>query len=115
MLRFIIRIIGNAIAMYVAFYLVPGFVVAGSWEHYLIAGVVLALLNLIVRPILKLISFPLILLTLGLFTFVINILILWMLDYLVAFVSIQSLVALVGATIIVSIVNLFFSPIANHA
>ncbi len=115
MLSFIIRIIGNAIALYVAFYLVPGFVVSGSWEQYLIAGLVLALLNLIVRPILKLISFPLILLTLGLFTFVINALILWMLDYLVSFVSIQSLLALIGATIIISIVNLFFSPIAKHA
>ena len=115
MLSFIVRIIGNAIALYVAFYLVPGFAVSGSIEQYLIAGVVLALLNLIVRPILKLISFPLILLTLGLFTLVINALILWLLDYLVPFVAIESLLALFGATIIVSIVNLFFSRIANHA
>ena len=113
MLRFIIRILGNAVALYVAFYLVPGFTVSGSWEQYLIAGFVLALLNLIVRPILKLISFPLILLTLGLFTFVINILILWLLDYLVTFVTIQSLFALVMATIIVSVVNLVFSGIAK--
>ncbi len=113
MLRFIIRIIGNAAALYLAFYLVPGFTVAGSWEHYLLAGFVLALLNLIVRPILKLISFPLILLTLGLFTFVINMLVVWMLSYLVSFVHIESLFALVLATIIISIVNMIISPISK--
>mgnify|MGYP001593207918 CR=1 FL=1 len=113
MLRFIIRILGNAVALYVAFLIVPGFGVSGSWEQYLIAGLVLALLNMIVRPILKVISFPIILFTLGLFTFIINTLMLWILDYLVSFVTIEGFAALVGATIIVSIVNLFFSIIAK--
>lgn len=115
MLRFIIRILGNAVALYVAFLLVSGFVVSGTWEQYLIAGLVLALLNMIVRPVLKVISFPLILLTLGLFTFIINILMLWLLDYLVSFVTIESFMALIWTTIIVSIVNLFFSIIAKVA
>ena len=113
MLRFIIRILGNAVALYVAFLIVPGFLVSGSWEQYLIAGLILALLNMLVRPVLKVISFPLILLTLGLLTFIINILMLWILDYLVSFVAIESLIALIWTTIIVSIVNLFFSMIAK--
>jgi len=113
MLRFIIRILGNAVALYVAFLIVPGFVVSGSWEQYLIAGLVLALLNMIVRPVLKIVSFPLILLTLGLFTFVINILMLWILDYLVVFVTIENFMALIWATIIISIVNLFFAMVAK--
>ncbi len=115
MLRFIIRILGNAVALYVAFYIVPGFVVAGSIEHYLLAGLILAILNTLVRPVLKIIAFPIILLTLGLFTFVINVLMLWALDYLLAFVSIEGLIALFWATIIVGIVNLFFSTIAKAA
>jgi len=113
MLSFIIRILGNAVALYVAFLIAPGFVVSGSWEQYLIAGLVLALLNMVVRPILKVVSFPLIILTLGLFTFIINILMLWILDYLVSFVTIEGFMALVWATIIVSIVNLFFSMISK--
>ncbi len=95
--------------------IVPGFVVSGSWEQYLIAGLVFGLLNLLVRPILKIISFPLILLTLGMFTAIINILMLWILDYLVSFVAIEGFLALLGATIIVSIVNLFFSLISKAA
>lgn len=113
MLRFIIRILGNAVALYVAFLIVPGFLVSGSWEQYLIAGLVLALLNMIVRPVLTFISFPLILLTLGLFTFIINILMIWLLSYLVPFVAIAGFIPLFWATIIVSIVNLFFSMIAK--
>lgn len=115
MVRFIIRILGNALALYAAFYLVPGFVVAGSIEQYLIAGFVLAILNMIVKPVIKLISFPLILLTLGLFTIVINALIIWLLDYLVTFVTIESLFALFAVTVIVSIVNVIVSPITNNA
>ena len=115
MLRFIIRILGNVVALYVAFLVVPGFLITGSWVQYLAAGLILAVLNFILRPILKLISLPLILLTLGLFTLVINMLILWLLDYLLAFISIQSLMALVLGTIIVSVVNLFFSAVAKAA
>ena len=115
MLRFIIRILGNTVALYVASLIVAGFVVSGSWEQYLAAGLILAILNTIVRPILKVLSFPLILLTLGLFTFVINILMLWFLDYLVLFVTIQGFMPLFWGTIVVSIVNLFFSLIARAA
>ena len=113
MLSFIIRILGNTVALYVAFLIVPRFVVSGSWEQYLIAGLVLALLNMVVRPILKVVSFPLIILTLGLFTFIINILMLLVLDYLVSFVTIEGFMALIWATIIVSLVNLFFSMISK--
>ncbi len=102
-------------ALYLAFWLVPGFVVAGSVLQYILGGAILAVLNMTVRPFLKLISFPLILLTLGLFTVVINMLVLWLFDYLVTFVTIQSLMALVLATIIISIVNMFFSGIAKAA
>ncbi len=115
MLRFIIRILGNAIALYVAFLIVPGFTVSGTWVQYLAAGLILAILNFIVRPILKLISFPLILVTLGLFTIVINMLILWLLDHLVSFITIESVTALFLGTIIVSIVNLFFGAMAKAA
>jgi len=49
------------------------------------------------------------------FTAIINILMLWILDYLVSFITIEGFLALIGATIIVSVVNLFFSMIAKVA
>lgn len=109
MIGFIIRILGNSLALYVANYFVPGFVVSGSWKEYLLAGVFLGLLNLTVKPVLKMISMPLIILTLGLFTLVINGLLLWTVDYIFDFVSIRDVTALLYAVVIITIVNLFVS------
>src|SRR5207247_7856912 len=105
MVSFIIRILGNTLALYVAYLLVPGFIITGGIEQFALAGITLALLNMTVRPILKAISFPLIILTLGLFSLVINALILWGVDYLFNFVTIQNLAALAWATIVVTVVN----------
>jgi len=109
MISFIIRILGNSLALYVAYYFVPGFVISGGWKEYLMAGAFLGLLNLVVRPVLKAISMPLIILTLGLFTLVINGLILWTVDYIFDFMAIRDVTALLYAVVIISIVNLFVS------
>jgi putative membrane protein len=109
MIGFIIRILGNSLALYMAYYFVPGFIVSGSWKEYLLAGAFLGLLNLIVRPILKLISMPLIILTLGLFTLVINGLLLWTVDYMFDFVSIRDVTTLLYAVVVVTVVNLLIS------
>lgn len=106
MMTLIVRVLANTAALYVAQRFVSGFVVIGGWERYLLAGVLLGLLNLIVKPILKFISFPLIILTLGLFTLVINAFILWTVDYAFDFITIHSLVALGWGTLIVTGFNL---------
>ena len=109
MIGFVIRIFGNSLALYAAYWIVPGFVISGGWKEYLLAGAFLGLLNLTVKPVLKMISMPIIILTLGLFALVINGLILWTVDYIFDFMSIRDTAALLSAVIIVSIVNLFVS------
>jgi len=101
------------LALYAANYFVPGFGVSGSWKEYLLAGAFLGLLNLVVKPILKLISMPIIILTLGLFTLVINGLLLWTVDYIFDFVSIKDTTALLYAVVVITIVNLFMSVTAK--
>ena len=114
MISFIIRILGNSLALYTANYLVPGFIVNGSWKEYLLAGIFLGLLNLIVKPVLKAVSMPFIILTLGLFTLVINGLLLWTVDYIFSFVSIKDVATLLYAVIVITIVNLFISITAKN-
>ncbi|HLN81086.1 MAG TPA: phage holin family protein, partial [Thermoanaerobaculia bacterium] len=58
--------------------IVPGVRHDGPWTSLLLVALVFGVLNAIVRPLLKLLTCPLILLTLGLFTFVINALMLWL-------------------------------------
>lgn len=113
MIGFVIRILGNGLALYIANLLVPGFVVAGGIKEYLIAGILLGFLNLLVRPILKLVSMPLIIISLGLFIIVINGLILWIVDYIFDFVTIESLMALLWAVVIIGIINLLISAVAK--
>jgi len=105
MIGFIVRIIGNSVALYAAYYFVPGFIVAGGIKEYLLAGILFGLLNKIVKPPIKLLTMPLIILTLGLFLVVINALMLWLVDYAFDFVIIESITALVWATIITAFVN----------
>lgn len=109
MTSFIIRILGNSLALYAAAYFVPGFLINGGVKEYLLAGVLLGVLNLAIKPILKAVSMPLIILTLGLWTIVLNALILWAVDYVFDFVLVQDLTALVWATIIIAIVNILVS------
>jgi putative membrane protein len=76
-LRILLSIVANAVALIATAYVVPGISFAGSWVQLLVAGAIFGLLNLIVRPIALLLSLPLLVLTLGLFYFVLNGLLLW--------------------------------------
>jgi putative membrane protein len=71
------------------------------------AGFVFGMINFFVKPLLKLVSLPAILLTFGLFTIVINVAMLFLLDYFVDTIDIQSFTAAFLATIVISAVNFF--------
>ena len=67
----------SAVSVVVAAFIVPGVRIANTWSA-LIAALVIGLVNALVRPILLLLTLPINLLTLGLFTFVINALMFWL-------------------------------------
>lgn len=69
---FLLRLLINAAALWVAIQLVDGLEHRGSWWSLLFVALVFGLLNASIRPLLKLLSLPAIILTLGLFIFVIN-------------------------------------------
>jgi putative membrane protein len=79
-MKLLIRWFFTTLALFVAAWLIPGITVddTNAWIAYAVVAVVLGLVNAIVRPILKLLACPLILLTLGLFVLVINALTLWL-------------------------------------
>jgi putative membrane protein len=72
MIKFFLRWAINALALWVAVLVVPGIDFEGNWTGLLWLALIIGLLNALVRPLLKLLTFPLIILTLGLFTIVIN-------------------------------------------
>lgn len=83
MQTFAIKTLINAAAIWVAAWLVNGITLSGGdWQHKTITVVLVALIfgvvNFLIKPVVKLFSLPLFILTLGLITFVINALMLWL-------------------------------------
>jgi putative membrane protein len=70
-MRFLLRLLLNGVAVFLAAQLIPGISVA-SPATALAAGIVLGLVNAIIRPVLVLFTLPVTLLTMGLFIFVVN-------------------------------------------
>jgi putative membrane protein len=75
-MRFALRLLINAAALWVATKIVPGVTHTGGGLTLLAVALVFGILNALLRPVLALLSCPLLILTLGLFTFVINAIIL---------------------------------------
>ena len=82
MIRALVQIALNGVAVLVAAYLVPGISYTGSLPALLLVGLVVGLINLIVKPIVTVLSLPLIVLTLGLFYLLINGLMLYLAAWL---------------------------------
>lgn len=80
-MRFIIRLLINAVGFYAAVYLLGGtyiFPESTNWTSFLWMALIFGLVNAIIRPLLMVISCPLIILTLGLGTLLINTAMFWL-------------------------------------
>jgi putative membrane protein len=75
---FLIRLLVNAAALWVATRVVPGVSFDGGTLPFLGVALVFGVINAVIRPVLKILTFPLILVTLGLFALVVNGLMLWL-------------------------------------
>ena len=85
-MKMILTIVANAVAIWVAAYLLDGIQIGGDGSRFFLTllgvAVVFGVLNAVVKPILKLLSLPLIVLSLGLFLFILNALMLSLTSWL---------------------------------
>ena len=102
----------NAIAFFVTSYIVPGMAISG-WQALIVASVIWGILTLFIRPILILLTLPINILTLGLFTFVINALLLQLLGKIVPGFEIANFTTALIASIILALVHVFLTKLAN--
>lgn len=112
---FFIRWLINTIALMVAVMLVPGIVYSGDWWGILLVGVIFGLVNAYIRPLIQIFTLPLLVLTLGLFTLIINAIMLGITSWLSGQFNLGFSVAgftpaLLGA-LIISIVSMFLTCI----
>ena len=108
-MKFIVQILVNAVAIFLADYLVPGIIFEGDILTLFIAGLLLGLINFFIKPIVKLISTPLIVITLGLFIVAINIALLWLLEYFVPELTIIGFWSYFWGVMIISFVKIIFN------
>ncbi|CAB3637197.1 MULTISPECIES: phage holin family protein [Achromobacter] len=94
----------NAVALLVVAYLLPGITVA-SFGSALIAALVLGLVNMLVKPVLVLLTLPITIVTLGLFLIVINALLFWFVGSVLKGFQVNGFWWAVGGAILYSIIS----------
>lgn len=105
MITAIVKTIIRSIAILIAAYLVPG-VVVDSFFTALVVAIVLSLLNLLVKPILILLTLPLTIISLGLFTIVINTVIILLADYAVSGFAVTGFLSALIFSLVLSLVSM---------
>jgi putative membrane protein len=101
---FLLKFLLSAIITYVLAKFLPGSHIDG-FSDAIILVIVLAILNAIVKPILKIIGLPITILTLGLFLFVINALIVMMASYLLSGFEVDGFISALIFSVVLSVVT----------
>lgn len=118
----LIRLLINAAALWVATQLVPGVTFTGDWRLLLAVALVFGALNVAVKPLLFVLTLPFLLVTLGLFTFVLNAFMLWLTSTLSSALGLGFKVegfgaAFVGALVVTVVsfaLSIFFGPLKDR-
>lgn len=114
MMPMIFRWIINAVVLMLITFVVPGFSVE-SFGYALLAAFVLGLLNAIVRPLLFILTLPVTIMTLGLFTFVLNALMIWLVSTIVNGFIVEGFIPALLVALLLWIVSLGTNSLIKHA
>ncbi len=110
----IITFISYAAGFLAAAYLIEGFDLTFTLPSFLALIAVFTLIHLIIRPLIKLVLSPLILITFGLFNLVITAALLYIVDIYSAHISITGLTPLIYSTVVITIISLMFQAFGHH-
>ncbi len=108
----ILRWIANAVGLLVVAALLPGIQLHGA-VAVIIAALVLGIVNAIIRPLLLLVSLPLNILTLGLFTFVVNALMLELTAALVPGFEVHGFLTAIVASVLLAVISSIVTHLAR--
>lgn len=103
-MKFILSLFVRGIAVFATAYILPGVVIESYWTAVLVA-LVLTVLNTIVKPILFILTLPITIMTLGLFTFVLNAVMILLVDYLIVGFSVGGFLNALLFSLLLSLIN----------
>ena len=107
-IKLVLRIFVNGALLFYIPRFFSGFEFTGDLTAFAIAALVITALSVFVKPVLAFITLPLRFLTLGLFTVVIHVFILWLADYLLTSLAIAGFGTLLVTSLIFAVVNTIF-------
>lgn len=105
-----LKLLLNAMAFYIVAYLVPGVRIVG-WQALIVVALVWGILSMILKPILILLTLPVNIMTLGLFTLVINGVLFYLTSKIVPGFMVDGMGTAIVASIVLSLVSWFLSTI----
>ncbi|RAN78609.1 hypothetical protein B5P43_16975 [Bacillus sp. SRB_336] len=133
MMRFVLRVLVNGLALWIAAWLLPGMAVVNTGTTgletsnatvnkalaFIFIGLVFGLVNALVKPVVKLLALPVTVLTLGLFTIIINAAMLWLTSWLSSFTPVHFTIdhflwTAVLAAVIISIVSMLMGGLTRR-
>lgn len=106
----VVGLLVNVLAFYVVAYLVPGVVISG-WESLLVVSIVWGILSILLKPVLILLTLPINIMTLGLFTFVINGSLILLMGNIVEGFVVDGFGTALLAAVVLSLVNMLLSKL----
>ena len=105
MARILLQILLNGLGVFLAAYIVPGVEYTGSWAYLLLVGLVIGLINLLVKPLVTLLSIPALILTLGLFYLVINGVLFYLAGFLLAGLEVDGCLPAILGGLVLAVFN----------
>jgi putative membrane protein len=105
MIRAVVQVVVNGVALWLTAWLVPGVEYRGGILYLLLAGLVIGLINLLVKPLVGLLSLPLVILTLGLFYLVINGAMLYLAAWLLAGLEVHGCLPAILGGLVMALCN----------
>lgn len=106
-MHFLIKFLAVAVAVYLTVNIVPGISVAGRWTTLLLVSLVWSVIITVIRPVLQLLALPITIVTLGLFSFILNALLFWAMTLIVPGFTVAGFVPALLGSIVLSIISWF--------
>lgn len=114
MLRILIHILVTAVALLLIAHYIPGIILI-NYKIALLVALLWGIIGVTVRPILGLLTLPITILTLGLFSFILNALLFWLLSMLVPGFMVNGFIPALEATLILSVVSMLLHVLFKPA
>ena len=110
-MRTLLRYLGTVVAVALTVNIVPGITIAGGWSTVFIVALVWSVIMFVVKPILTILTLPITILTLGLFSFVLNVILFYAMTWVVPGFEVMGLLPAVLGALVLSICNWFIHQV----